>query len=409
MPITRRRTAAPTATRTRGVRDDEGAGVAGIAIGAMGGGRGADGGAASGTTAGEEEVAGGGTAAGGATGTMRGVGLRGGASSIGIEFDGGPEALGRLRSLTYLGTPSSDSPRPSVVPRRCTRVARMKCSAEATSFGRSMKPTEKPPGAADRTRPSTFTFVVPDSISSVTNEPTAGLFCEVSMKMPPRLRSRPVVVSRAPLVASYETRIGRWLGFSPISRIATVAETALGGRKRVRDELRQGRSSATVPRRDAQFSRDFRGGGGPARDVPRAAGMASEVPLVVVADRDRLHERLVTTALSELGYDVVPVRTAWELQHVVATRTVDALLVDLAMFGSSIAFLNSVVFVRRPLLVVLMLALGTGMTPEVARSSGFDACFSKIIDVPRLDRFLRDHLPLSRRPPRVTAARGASP
>ena len=50
--------------------------------------------------------------------------------------------------------------------------------------------------------------------------------------------------------------------------------------------------------------------------------------------------------------------------------------------------------------VILMLAVGTGFTPDVARTSGFDACFSKIVDVGRLDRYIRDHLLLSRRPPR---------
>lgn len=131
--------------------------------------------------------------------------------------------------------------------------------------------------------------------------------------------------------------------------------------------------------------------------------MDTPVPLVVLADRDRLHEGLVAAALADLGYEVLTARTAWELQHVVTTRNVDVLLVDLALFGSSVTFLNGVLDAHRPLLVVLMLALGTGLTPDVARTSGFDACFSKIVDVKRLDRFLRDHLPLSRRPPRRQA------
>ena len=135
----------------------------------------------------------------------------------------------------------------------------------------------------------------------------------------------------------------------------------------------------------------------------RAADMNTGVPLVVVADRDRLHEGLVTAALSDLGYEVVTARTIWELQRLIETRQIDVLLVDLALFGSSVTFLNGVIFARRPLLVILMLALGTGFTPDVARTSGFDACFSKIVDVKRLDRFLRDHLPLSRRPPRKQA------
>lgn len=131
--------------------------------------------------------------------------------------------------------------------------------------------------------------------------------------------------------------------------------------------------------------------------------METTVPLVVVADRDRLHESLLTAALADLGYDVIAARNVWELQRLIETRTIDVLLVDMALFGSSVTFLNGVIFVRRPLLVVLMLALGSGLTPDVARTSGFDACFSKIIDAGRLDRFLRDHLPLSRRPPRRQA------
>ncbi len=128
--------------------------------------------------------------------------------------------------------------------------------------------------------------------------------------------------------------------------------------------------------------------------------MNSGVPLVVVADRDRLHEGLVTAALSDLRYEVLTARSAWELQHLIETRHVDVLLVDLSLFGSSVSFLNGVMAPRRPLLVILMLAVGTGFTPDVARTSGFDACFSKIVDVGRLDRYIRDHLPLSRRPPR---------
>lgn len=139
------------------------------------------------------------------------------------------------------------------------------------------------------------------------------------------------------------------------------------------------------------------------RHVPRATAMDTGVPLIVVVDRDRLHEGLVTAALSDLGYEVLTARTIWELQRLVETRHIDALLVDLSLFGSSVTFLNGVIFARRPLLVILMLALGTGFTPDVARTSGFDACFSKIVDVKRLDRYLRDHLPLSRRPPRRQA------
>jgi DNA-binding response OmpR family regulator len=135
--------------------------------------------------------------------------------------------------------------------------------------------------------------------------------------------------------------------------------------------------------------------------------MDSGVPLVVIADRDRLHEGLVTAGLTDLGYEVLNARTIWELQRLVEARHIDVLLVDLGLFGSSITFLNGVIFARRPLLVVLMLALGSGFTPDVARTSGFDACFSKIVDLKRLDRFLRDHLPLSRRPPRRQAASDA--
>ena len=132
--------------------------------------------------------------------------------------------------------------------------------------------------------------------------------------------------------------------------------------------------------------------------------MDPAVPLIVVADRDRMHERLVTAGLGQLGYEAKPARDPATLQKVVdEVRCVDALLVDLAMFGNSVMFLNRVIFAHRPLLVVLMLGLGTGLSPDVARTSGFDACFSKIVDVKRLDRFLRDHLPLSRRPPRKQA------
>lgn len=128
--------------------------------------------------------------------------------------------------------------------------------------------------------------------------------------------------------------------------------------------------------------------------------MHAGVPLVVVADRDRLHEGLVTAALTDLGYEVVGARSPWELHHLIEARQIDVLLVDLALFGSSVGFLDGVLAPRRPPLVVLMLAIGGGFTPDVARSSGFDACFSKLVDVGRLDRFLRDHLPLSRRPAR---------
>lgn len=142
--------------------------------------------------------------------------------------------------------------------------------------------------------------------------------------------------------------------------------------------------------------------------MPRAAIMDTGVPLVVIADRDRLHEGLVTAGLADLGYEIITARTIWELQRLIETRHIDVLLVDLALFGSSVTFLNGVIYARRPLLVVLMLALGSGFTPDVARTSGFDACFSKIVDVKRLDRYLRDHLPLSRRPPRKQAAAAES-
>src|SRR6476620_11245132 len=95
------------------------------------------------------------------------------------------------------------------------------------------------------------------------------------------------------------------------------------------------------------------------RDVLSAEAMDTAVPLVVIADRDRLHEGLVTAALSDLGYEVLTARTIWELQRLIETRHIDVLLVDLALFGSSVTFLNGVIFARRPLLVILMLALGT--------------------------------------------------
>lgn len=128
--------------------------------------------------------------------------------------------------------------------------------------------------------------------------------------------------------------------------------------------------------------------------------MVTEVPFVVVADRDRAHESLVSAGLRELGYEVQGARSVYELHRLLEARPLDALLVDLSMFGTSVTFMNAVLTPRRPLIVVLMLALGSGLTPEVARASGFDGCFAKIVDVRRLDRFLRDRLPLSRRPPR---------
>jgi DNA-binding response OmpR family regulator len=122
------------------------------------------------------------------------------------------------------------------------------------------------------------------------------------------------------------------------------------------------------------------------------------VPHVLVADRDRIQEPLVTRGLRDLGYDVDVATTPYDVQRLVDAKAYDALLVDLTIFGNSVTFLFRVLEPRRPVLVVLLLSLATGITPDVARVSGFDACFAKVVDVRRLDKFLCERMPLTRRP-----------
>lgn len=126
--------------------------------------------------------------------------------------------------------------------------------------------------------------------------------------------------------------------------------------------------------------------------------MQHDPPHVLVADRDRIQEPILTGELRALGYDVDVASTAYDVQRAIDARRYDVLLVDLALFGSSTVFFFRVIEERRPPVVVLLLSLATGITPDVARSSGFDACFAKVVDVRRLDQFLRARLPLSRRP-----------